>query len=248
MGVDSLLLQLKAEIPLQSENAILPLNKKVGLVIVDEVKGFCCVGSGNLAPVSPNVQISKMVDETLMIAQEFSTRGWPMLVFLDTHDASKPEPPYPPHCIQGSGEENLVPALAWLEQVPHAVLCRKDCIDGFIGAIRKDGSNMVVDWIKEQQIQLILVVGICTDICVLDFVVSVLSARNHGLLSPLEEVLVYSEACATFSLPANIAKHHGALAHPQDVMHYMGLYFAKSRGARIVGNISYESVCTIENP
>lgn len=62
----------------------------------------------------------------------------------------------------------------------------------------------------------ILVVGICTDICVLDFVCSALSARNHGILTPLEDVIVYSRGCATFDLPVQVARNiKGALAHPQ---------------------------------
>lgn len=62
----------------------------------------------------------------------------------------------------------------------------------------------------------ILVVGICTDICVLDFVCSALSARNHGLLSPLEDVIVYSNGCATFDFPLHVARNiKGATAHPQ---------------------------------
>lgn len=65
----------------------------------------------------------------------------------------------------------------------------------------------------------ILVVGICTDICVLDFVCSALSARNRGLLTPLKDVIVYSGGCATFDLPLHVASGiPGALAHPQ--VHY----------------------------
>lgn len=61
-----------------------------------------------------------------------------------------------------------------------------------------------------------MVVGICTDICVLDFVCSALSARNHGHVKPLKDVIVYSGACATFDLPLHVAKNiPGALAHPQ---------------------------------
>lgn len=62
----------------------------------------------------------------------------------------------------------------------------------------------------------ILVVGICTDICVLDFTCSALSARNHGFLKPLEDVIVFSRGCATFDLPVHIASTtKGSLAHPQ---------------------------------
>lgn len=61
-----------------------------------------------------------------------------------------------------------------------------------------------------------MVVGICTDICVLDFVVTILSARNHGLIPHLEEVVVYSQGCATYDLPVTVAKNiRGAFPHPQ---------------------------------
>lgn len=59
-------------------------------------------------------------------------------------------------------------------------------------------------------------VGICTDICVLDFVCSTLSARNRGLLAPLDDVIVYSHGCATFNLPIHVARTlKDAIAHPQ---------------------------------
>lgn len=61
-----------------------------------------------------------------------------------------------------------------------------------------------------------LVVGICTDICILDFVGTTLSARNTGLVPPLEDVVVYSKGCATYDLPVHVARNiKGALAHPQ---------------------------------
>lgn len=62
----------------------------------------------------------------------------------------------------------------------------------------------------------VLVVGICTDVCVLDFVCSILSARNIGKVPPLEDVVVYSHGCATYDLPIHISRNiKGALAHPQ---------------------------------
>lgn len=62
----------------------------------------------------------------------------------------------------------------------------------------------------------LVVVGVCTDICVLDFVCSTMSAKNRGFLNPLENVVVYSHACATFDFPQEVARNtKGALAHPQ---------------------------------
>lgn len=62
----------------------------------------------------------------------------------------------------------------------------------------------------------ILVVGICTDICVLDFVCSALSARNRRILTPLEDVIVYSRGCATFDIPVDVARTaKNVISHPQ---------------------------------
>ncbi|MBA0561010.1 hypothetical protein Golob_017871, partial [Gossypium lobatum] len=207
---------LKKELPVEEGSLVLSKDVKTGLVLVDVVNGFCSVGAGNLAPVKPDKQISYMVKESARLAKLFCGEKWPVFAFLDSHHPDIPEPPYPPHCIAGTDEARLVPDLQWLENEANATLKCKDCIDGFLGSVEKDGSNVFVDWVKKNQIKAILVVGICTDICVLDFVCSTLSARNHRMLTPLEDVIVYSGACATFDLPVHVAKDiNGALAHPQ---------------------------------
>lgn len=216
--------------------------RKVGLVIVDEVNGFATVGAGPLAPPEPNAQVSTMVSETVSLAKHFTAQGWPILAFLDTHVPGKPEPPYPPHCEAGTGQEELVPELKWLEEDANTTLVRKDCINGFIGATRADGTNAVADWVAENGITDLLVVGICTDICVMDFVLTSLSARNHDMMPGLKEIYVYDKGCSTYDLPREVAEEIGygaAAAHPQDVTHYMGLYFMASRGAQLVNKVVF---------
>ena len=52
--------------------------------------------------------------------------------------------------------------------------------------------------------------------CVLDFASSAFAARNIVRVPPLQDVVVYSEGCATYDLPVEIAMNvKGALAHPQ---------------------------------
>jgi len=231
---------LKDELPVVQESLVLSEDVKTGLVLVDVVNGFCTVGACNLAPRQPDKQISGMVDESVRLAREFCDKNWPVLAFLDSHHPDIPEHPYPPHCIAGTDEAKLVPGLQWLENEPSATLRCKDCIDGFVGSIEKDGSNVFIDWVKNNQIRKILVVGICTDICVLDFVCSAVSARNRGFLAPLEDVIVYSQGCATFDLPIHIARTmNGAVAHPQELMHHIGLYIAKGRGAKVVSEVTF---------
>ncbi|GAV70083.1 Isochorismatase domain-containing protein [Cephalotus follicularis] len=238
--VSTTLQLLKNELPVDEGSLLLNGDVKTGLVLVDVVNGFCTVGAGNLAPRQPDEQISSMVDESVKLAKAFSEKQWPIFAFLDSHHPDIPEPPFPPHCIIGTPESELVPALQWLENEPNATLRRKDCIDGFLGSIEKDGSNVFVDWVKNNDIKALLVVGICTDVCVLDFVCSALSARNRRILTPLEDVIVYSRGCATSDLPVHVARTiKDALAHPQELMHHIGLYMAKDRGAKIVSDVSF---------
>ncbi|XP_047335120.1 nicotinamidase 1-like [Impatiens glandulifera] len=231
---------LKTELPIEEEPLILSGDVNTGLVVVDVINGFCTVGAGNLAPAVPNKQISGMVEETVRISRKFSENKWPIYALLDTHHPDKPEHPYPPHCLAGTDESELVPDLKWLENEENVTIRRKDCINGYIGSTEKDGSNVFINWVKTNKIQRILVVGICTDICVLDFVCSALSAKNSGFLTPLEEVLVYSSGCATFDIPSHVARNtKGAIAHPQELTHHIGLYIARGRGAKVVSEVSF---------
>ncbi|MED5395983.1 MAG: isochorismatase family protein [Pseudomonadota bacterium] len=213
----------------------------VGLIIVDEVNGFATPNAGNLAPQGANAQITRMVAETDRLARWFLNTGRPVLAFLDTHEPGKPEPPYPPHCELGTGEEELVPALQWLlgEQLFTSV--RKDCINGFVGAIDSEsGENRLVDWVNKHQLDAIVAVGICTDICVMDFVLTILSARNHGLMPCLRDIVVFEPGCATYDMSKEAATAIGlpeTAAHPQHVTHHLGLYFMASRGALLADEL-----------
>jgi nicotinamidase-related amidase len=237
---DGLLTGLKSELPLAFESLDLAAAGAVGLVIVDEVVGFASPGGGNLAPPGEDAEVARMVFETDRLAKRFVADGRPILAFLDSHEPGKPEPPYPPHCERGSGEDELVPELRWLEAAPEATLIRKDCINGFVGAI-SGGRNLLVEWATNERLNSLLVVGICTDICVMDLVLTLLSARNHGLMPGLVDIFVYNSACATYDLPRKQAENIGLspyLAHPRAATHHMGLYFMASRGACLVDKIS----------
>lgn len=238
----SLTSQLAVAMPLSMADVAMPKDR-TGLIIVDEVNGFCTVGAGNLAPPVPNAQIAAMVDETVRLARDFAAQDAPIFAFLDTHEPGKPEPPYPPHCERGTGEEELVPELAWLHDCPQATLWRKDCINGFIGAIdNAAGRNALVDWAATHELTMLVVTGICTDICVMDFVLTSLSARNHGLLGKVEDIVVLEPACSTYSLDKAVAVDLGLpaeAAHPQAPTHYMGLYFMASRGAVLARSVTW---------
>jgi nicotinamidase-related amidase len=230
--------ELERAAPIAFESLALE-GRRAGLVIVDEVVGFAAVGGGNLAPKSEDAQVSRMVHETVRLARAFVEAKRPILAFLDSHEPGKPEPPYPPHCEQGTGEDQLIAELAWLAVEPLATLVRKDCINGFIGAITT-AENRFVEWVRSHRLDTLVTVGICTDICVMDLVLTVLSARNHGMMPTLKDIYVYEPGCATYDLPAAAVAAAGlpeSATHPQALAHHMGLYFMAARGARLIDEI-----------
>jgi nicotinamidase-related amidase len=243
---NDLMALLERELPVAPEPRSLAL-ATTGLVVVDQVNGFCTVGAGNLAPQAPNPQVDRMVETTDDLARRFANAHRPILAFLDTHEPGVPEPPYPPHCERGTGEENLVPALAWLDDEPNATLLRKDCINGFVGGIENSSHhglhhNKVLDWVNVHRLHTVLVTGICTDICVMDFVLTLLSARNHRLMPSLKDIVVLEPACATYDLPKDTASAQGlpaTAAHPQTATHHLGLYVMASRGALLASEIDW---------
>ncbi|CAO3438979.1 isochorismatase family protein [Azospirillum doebereinerae] len=217
--------------------------KRIGKLDVDPVKGFAAVGGGNLAPPVANAQVARMIAEIDRTNRLFIEAQRPIAVFLDTHEPGKPEHPYPPHCEIGTGEENLVDELAWLEWAPGVTLMRKDCINGVVGMTElATGKNLLLDWIVGNGIETLVVDGICTDICVLQAVQSLLSARNHGMTGPLREIVVHEPGCATYDLSLETAQRIGlpdTAAHPQRVAHHIGLYLMQASGAVIAEELVF---------
>lgn len=225
---------LTTTVPLATEKLNLAIGRP-GLLIVDEVHGFCTVGRGPLAPAVPNPQVDRMIDETNRLAKIIR----PKLVFRDSHAPGQDEAPYPAHCEAGTGDDELVDALAWLEGDADTTVMPKECINGVIGGIQPDGTNIVFDWAVRTNIDTIVVVGICTDICVLTAVTSLLSARTRGFLGAVKRIVVHEPGCATYDLPLDVALSlglPGAAAHPQAIFHRMGLLIMQNQGAVITGN------------
>ncbi len=218
-----LLDELKKSLPVYKKDLKLDAST-TGIIVVDPVVGFCDRGA-----LSDPARMQPMVKQINELLKTFSDTR--VLIFLDTHDKS--EPPYPDHCMIGSGEEEITKDLKWVLNQKRTTIIKKDCINGFIGSIKK-GRNLLTQWIADNNIETALVCGDCTDICVLDLITTILSARNHDLLTPLKEVCVIEKAVATYDLPPGIP---GTVPHPADIMHHIGLYLMQMRGACIAGSV-----------
>jgi nicotinamidase-related amidase len=225
-------MDLHIPFPLSISPVSLSKTQPVGLVIVDA--GVAFTRQGLLSDPTHMIPMVKRIGEHYRNLKEALGERLHVLCFLDTHHPDIPEPPYPPHGIIGTGEELMDPDLEWLLQEPQVTVVRKDCINGFVGGIdRESGQNAVVEWMRETGVRQLLVTGDCTDICVSDFVVTMLSARNHGLFTRATEreaqveaivglqIVVLVDACETYDAPW----------HSRGPAHHVGLWFMLTRGA-----------------
>jgi len=228
---------------------------RVGLIVVDVVRGF--TRSGNLSDPRSMAPMVQAIGTLVRALDDRLGERLHLLMLRDCHHPDVPEPPYPPHCIVGTGEELLDPDLAWLADRSQTTVVDKDCINGLVGAMRSvdsaDGRlwrNLLVDWVVEQEIETLVIAGDCTDICVSDLTVALLSARNHGMLTRAlpdareryvaaitsMPIYVYLPGCATYDLdpPGPLPAGQEPRRHPGPLAQHVGLWLMASRGAELI--------------
>ena len=168
------------------------------ILVVDVLNGFCRAGalaSPRLAAIVPRLRAHL----------EAETAAGAVAVFLaDTHAPDDPEfALFPPHCVAGSGEEDVVAELAEIAARGHVV--RKRRYSGFVG-------TRLEELLAELAPAVVEVVGVCTDICVLHTVA--------GLRDRDYRVIVRSDLVETYDAPGHPADQVNAfaLAHLRDVL------------------------------
>ena len=118
-------------------------------------------------------------------------------------------------------------------------LIREDYINGFVGTTAL-GCNRTVDWVSENFLESLLAVGICTDICVIYLLLTLVSARNHEMMPGLVDSFMYEAACATYDLPREGTGNLSlalSLVHTKCLAQHIGEIFVVSRGAWLANGI-----------
>jgi nicotinamidase-related amidase len=168
------------------------------IIVVDMLVCFCRRGalySPRYDPMVPRMR------EHLTAAE---AEGVPIVFLVDTHAPDDPEfAMFPPHCVEGSGEDEVIPELRGFADRGDVV--RKRTFSGFHGT----ELEAVLERLAPELVE---VAGVCTDICVLHTVAG-LRARGY-------EVLVRRDLVETYDAPGHGADefNHFALAHVRDVL------------------------------
>ena len=168
------------------------------IIVVDVLNGFC--RAGNLA----SERLGSVVPGIRAYLEREVAAGAALIFLADTHEPDDPEfAMFPPHCVAGSGEEEIVDELR--ELAAGATVVRKRRYSGFFGT---DLDRLLAELAPG----VVEVVGVCTDICVLH---TVADLRNRDY-----RVVVRRELVETYEAPGHEADeiNRFALAHMRDVL------------------------------
>lgn len=192
------------------------LNKdNTALFVVDMVVGF--VYSGALS--SPRV--AAIVNNIAELNKK--TQGFKKMFFLDSHEKDSQEFRYfPYHCVTGTDEAELIPELKTeYSEGPETLYIEKNSTNGFH---TKEFQN----WLKkyEDEVDNYIITGCVTDICVLQFALSLKSYFNEN--NKNKRVII----------PMNTVETYDGGSHNGYLMNLFALYNMHTSGIEIVEKIN----------
>lgn len=168
------------------------------ILVVDMLNGFC--RAGNLA----SARLDSVTPRLRHHLERAEASGADLVFLVDTHAPDDPEfAMFPPHCVEGSGEDEVVPELAGF--AARGTVVRKHTFSGF----HDTGLGAVLGRLSPEVVE---VAGVCTDICVLH---TVAGLRLRGY-----RVVVHRALVETYDAPGHDADavQRFALAHIADVL------------------------------
>jgi nicotinamidase-related amidase len=240
-----------------------------GLIIVDVVNGFFTPGAGKLAPRVADPVIDGVLDAINNLALPFVSFGQPVLATRDCHPDGK-EYPWLDHCAEGSFETELVEKISWLQdRHPNVEIIKKGCISTITGSTFRSRSYpdyfrfASLDWLRQNRLKKVVVVGMCSDLCVMKVCLDVIEWFNLVLppltpggdtddpeqvkvLPDLEQGGVYAfiPGITTYDFPLKVVKGVGAPeknAHPRILANHFALYHLQLNGIKLIDSIVFES-------
>jgi nicotinamidase/pyrazinamidase len=139
------------------------------------------------------------------IVEGESAQGTPVVFTKDSHVEGDAEfKIFPPHCIVGTDEHDLVPELRQYEPGAAAVIQKRR-----YSAFFETGLE---DVLKELDPDEVHILGFCTDICVLH---TASDLRNRDY-----DVVVHKDGCETYDAPGHDREevNRWALAHMEGIL------------------------------
>ena len=155
------------------------------VLVVDMVRGFC--EEGHNLYVGPSIR--EIIPRIRELLREEKAKGSHIIFLCDTHDPDDLEfKMFAPHCIRGSEEPEVIPELQ--EFVEEVIPKRR--YSGFF-------ETNLDQRLKELNPDKIIVVGVCTNICVL-YTVADARNRDYAVEVPADCVATFDPEAHRFAL------------------------------------------------
>lgn len=181
---------------------------KKSLVIIDMVHGF--INEGALSDQS----INRITPNIVALTEKFIASNQTILNFQDAHEEDANEfTAFPPHCLKGSHESELIDELMPYKE--KMITLYKNSTNGFM---HPDFLTTFHAIDADEYV----CVGCCTDICVLQFALSLQGYINEHNLK--KRVVVVKDSVETF----------GMTGHEQAQFNEISLTLMRNAGIKIV--------------
>lgn len=185
---------------------------RTALIIVDVINGFINTGSLH------DKKIAGIIPECVSLLQRCRGAGIPAIAFADSHNPASAEfSAFPPHCVAGREESEIIDEL---KQVGGYKLIEKNSTNGF------HCTDFLRFMMAEPLRKIFVVCGDCTDICIINFCLSLKTFMDEHDISG--RIIVPVNACETFNTPL----HNGLLYNLSALM------LMRSSGIEIVKGIT----------
>jgi nicotinamidase-related amidase len=198
----------------------------VAVVVVDLLVGFCSEGPLS----SPRVgALGPRAARFLTAAREAEVRH--VLLATDAHpEDSREFAAFPPHCIRGTREAEVIPELTALPFISEAFTIPK-------GSLNVGHERPLGEWqARHPEVRCWIIIGDCTDLCVY---VTAMHFRTQANARGWDvDVWVPADLVDTYDLPVGVAENVGALPHDGDLLHRMFLYHMALNGISVVRTIA----------
>lgn len=179
------------------------------LIVVDMVNGF--VREGMMA----SNHIEHIVPEIQRLIEKCRTEGYGISFIKDSHlEHCREFARYPQHCVKGTSESELISELQPYEE------------DAFV--YEKNSTSTIYaptflhDIDKMKKLKEIIVVGCCTDICVLNLVI------------PLQNYFDQLDRDIDITVPRDAVETYDAPNHPGDIYNDYAFHLIEQAGVQLV--------------
>jgi nicotinamidase-related amidase len=185
--------------------------KSAAFIVVDMINGFAREGA------LKSERVENLIPEIERLSRACDKMGITKIAFYDCHGEDSPEfAAYPPHCLRGTHESELVDEL---KEVGGFKLIGKNSTNGFI-------EDDFQAWLADNKfINKFILVGDCTDICILQFALSLMAYGN--MMNKTFEIVVPVNCVDTFDLGI----------HNAEFMNEIALFIMMSNGIKIIKSI-----------